>query len=52
MFGGGLDQQSLEDSTAADIAKMTATNYVDFGKDDPRSSQYVVDFDGVLKGFL
>ncbi|MCJ1318946.1 hypothetical protein MMC15_004278 [Xylographa vitiligo] len=52
MFGGGLDQQTLEDSSAADIATMTATNFVDFDKHDPRSSQYVVDFDGVLKGFL
>ncbi|MCJ1401971.1 hypothetical protein MMC11_005188 [Xylographa trunciseda] len=52
MFGGGLDQHTLEDSSAADIATMTATNFVDFDKHDPRSSQYVVDFDGVLKGFL
>ena len=52
MFGGGLDKQTLEESSAAEIATMTATNFVDFDKHDPRSSKYVVDFDGVLKGFL
>ncbi|MCJ1477684.1 hypothetical protein MMC13_006357 [Lambiella insularis] len=52
MFGGGLDSQTLEESTAADIAKLTATNYVGNEQVDPRSKDYVVDFDGVLKGFL
>ena len=52
MFGGGLDQKTLEESTAADIARMSATNCVRYDKEDPRSSEYVVDFDGVLKGFL
>ena len=52
MFGGGLDQKTLEESTTADIVQMTATNYVGYDKEDPRSSEYVVDFDGVLKGFL
>ena len=52
MFGGGLDTKTLEESTAAEIAQFTATNYVDYDREDPRSSEYVVDFDGVLKGFL
>lgn len=52
MFGGGLDAKILEESDAAEIAQFTATNYVDYEKEDPRSSEYVVDFDGVVKGFL
>ena len=52
MFGGGLDTKMLEESNAAEIARFTATNYVDYAKNDPRSSEFEVDFDGVLKGFL
>lgn len=52
MFGGGLDTKTLEESTTADIAKLTATNYVGDDQVDPRNKDHVVDFDGVLKGFM
>ena len=52
MFTGGLDDQTLEESTAAEIAGITATNYVGDDKMDERARDFVVDFDVVLKGFL
>ena len=52
MFTGGLDNQTLEESTAAEMASITATNYVGDDKMDERARDFVVDFDGVLKGFL
>ena len=54
MFGGGLDQQTLETSNAAEIAALTATSFVGEDKEGAGElgSKYVVDFDGVAKGFL
>ena len=52
MFTGGLDDQTLEESTAAEIAGIKATNYVGDDKIDERARDFVVDFDGVLKAFL
>ena len=49
MFGGGLDSRTLEEATAADITAFTATNYV---SDDKEGTEYVVDFDGCVKGFM
>jgi hypothetical protein len=52
MFVGGLSQAELEENTAEEIAQIKATHFVDFHDSDPRRNDYVVDFDGVLKGFL
>jgi hypothetical protein len=56
-FSGGLDEETLETSTAAEIATIKATDYIQSGNqsikyynvDDPN---WVVDFEGVAKGFL
>ena len=52
MFSGGLDTQTLEESNAAEITTLTATNFVSGDMDDVDSSGHVVDFDGCVKGFL
>lgn len=52
MFTGGLDAKTLEQSNAAEIAEITATNYISDDKQEGDDSDFVVDFDGVLKGFL
>ena len=50
MFSGGLDANTLSNSTAAEIATLTAKHSV--GEDKSDDSIYVVDFEGVAKGFL
>ena len=52
MFSGGLDAKLLADKNAAEIATMAATNFVGADKDNEGDSKFVVDFDGVVKGFL
>jgi Argonaute siRNA chaperone (ARC) complex subunit Arb1 len=56
MFTGGLDKQTLETSTAAEIAAIQATDYVLTGAKSTKfydgSDNWVVDFEGVAKGFL
>lgn len=52
MFSGGLDKETIANSTASEIAKMTATHSVAFEKAEPGNENYVVDFEGCLKGFL
>ena len=49
MFGG-LDQRTLEGSSAAEITALTATIWV--GENREESDGFVVDFDGCAKGFL
>lgn len=57
-FGGGLDKEILAESTAAEIAEMTATDYIRAGTgrikfyDGSDSEHWVVDFEGIVKGFL
>jgi hypothetical protein len=56
-FTGGLDKEILENSTAAEIAAIQATDYVRKGPSlNSRfyngSNDWVVDFEGVAKGFL
>lgn len=52
MFSGGLHANMLEEKSAAEIATITATNFVGADKDREGGSKFVVDFDGVVKGFL
>ena len=52
MFSGGLDAKTLSDKTASEIRTMTATHYVGEDKGDSGDSEYVVDFEGVVKSFL
>ena len=58
MFNGGLDKDTLEKSTAAEIAAIQATDFVRNGTKnskfyDPSDAEnWVVDFEGVAKGFL
>ena len=54
MFSGGLDANMLDEHSAQEIKDITATDFVgsdkaDIGRD---SSTWVVDFEGVIKGFL
>ena len=55
-FTGGLDQETLENSTAAEITVIQATDYVKTGTQNAKyydgSDNWVVDFEGVAKGFL
>ena len=55
-FTGGLDKATIEDSTADEIRAIQATDYVSTGSKkyfDPLDSDgWVVDFEGVAKGFL
>lgn len=55
-FTGGLDKEILENSTAAEIAAIQATDYVRTGTKSSKyydgSDDWVVDFEGVAKGFL
>jgi Argonaute siRNA chaperone (ARC) complex subunit Arb1 len=54
-FNGGLDEGTLEASTAAEIAEIGASDYIRSGSikfyntEDPN---WVIDFEGVAKGFL
>lgn len=52
MFSGGLDANTLGTADAAEIASLAAIHSVAFDKYDPRSSLYVVDFEGCTKAFL
>lgn len=57
-FTGGLDKDTLESSTAQEIAAIQATDYIRTGTKnakfyDPADPEgWVVDFTGVAKGFL
>jgi hypothetical protein len=57
-FGGGIDQDMIEGSTANEILEMQATDYIRDGAQniryyDPANPEHwVVDFEGVVKGFL
>ena len=57
-FTGGLDKETLESATAEEIAAIQATDMVGTGSKnakyyDPNDSEnWVVDFEGVAKGFL
>lgn len=57
-FTGGLDEETLADATAAEIAAIQATDHIRSGVKnakyyDPASPEHwVVDFEGVAKGFL
>ncbi len=55
-FTGGLDQETIESSTAAEIAALQASNYIRTGSGNAKyydgSDNWVVDFEGVAKGFL
>lgn len=56
--GGGLNQETLDNATAEEIAAINATDYVRANKRDKNAKYYdgsedwVVDFEGVAKGFL
>ena len=52
MFSGGLDAKTLADSTAPEIATLTAKHSVGADKGEGGESDFVVDFEGVAKGFL
>lgn len=56
-FNGGLDKETLENSTAAEIADIQATDHIRsngpikfYNAGNPVN--WVVDFEGVAKGFL
>jgi hypothetical protein len=55
-FTGGLDKETLDNSTATEIAAIQATDYVRTGTQNAKfydgSDNWVVDFEGVAKGFL
>ena len=51
MFTGGLDAETLGTKNAAEIAELSATNFVSADKDEV-DSEYVVDFEGCAKGYL
>ena len=50
MFSGGLDQATLSDHTAQEIASMTATHFVPLDREDPEL--YAVDFERCAKAFF
>ena len=50
MFSGGLDQATLADHNAQEIASMTATHFVPVDREDP--DVYVVDFERCTKAFF
>lgn len=49
-FTGKLAQAELDEYDAAEIARMMATHHVDWDRADEKL--WVVDFEGVAKGFL
>ncbi|KAM3069454.1 hypothetical protein ACMFMG_005559 [Clarireedia jacksonii] len=55
-FNGGLDKDTLENSTAAEIAAIRATDFIRTGSSkyyDPEDDEnWIVDWEGVAKGFL
>ena len=56
MFSGGLDPKTIDGMNAQEIATMTATDYVGRDKSGAgmlgQKSEWVVDFEGVAKGYL
>lgn len=54
--GGALDQETLDNATAAEIAALQATDFVRPSGGNAKyydgSDKWVVDFEGVAKGFL
>ena len=52
MFTGGLDPDTLANSTAAEIRALTATHTVKEDKNVEGVVDFVVDFVGVAKAFL
>jgi hypothetical protein len=57
-FTGGLDKETLESSTAQEIVAIQATDFIRSGGknskyfDPSEPENWVVDFEGVTKGFL
>jgi hypothetical protein len=57
-FTGGLDQETLDNATADEIAAIQATDYIRSGSknekyyDPTEPGKWVIDFEGVAKGFL
>ncbi|KAB8298105.1 hypothetical protein EYC80_001867 [Monilinia laxa] len=55
-FNGGLDKETLENSTAAEIAAIQATDFVRSSNakyyDPSDTENWVVDWEGIVKGFL
>ncbi|KAI6247732.1 Argonaute-binding protein [Erysiphe necator] len=55
-FNGGLDRELLENSTASEIAAFQATDFIRTYPYNPKyydgSDKWVVDFEGVAKGFF
>ena len=57
-FTGGLDEDTLEKATAAEIAAIQATDFIGSGSTNAKfynpsdSENWVVDFTGIVKGFL
>ncbi|RAL64003.1 hypothetical protein DID88_003191 [Monilinia fructigena] len=55
-FNGGLDKETLENSTAAEIAAIQATDFVRSSNakyyDPSDSENWVVDWEGIVQGFL
>jgi hypothetical protein len=57
-FTGGLDEDTLEKATAAEIAAIQATDFIRSGSTNTKfynpsdSENWVVDFTGIVKGFL
>ena len=56
-FTGGLDNEMLDDYSAKEIATIQATDVISGGRNrkfyDPSdTTNWVVDFEGVVKGFL
>lgn len=57
-FTGGLDEETLENSTVDEIAAIQATDHIRTGAknakyyDPTDADKWVVDFEGVAKGFL
>lgn len=56
MFNGGLDKETIQNSTAEEIRQFHATDYVRTGNkkyfDPEEPEHWVVDFESVAKGFL
>lgn len=52
MFSGGLGAKTNPDSTAAEIAAMSATHFAPVGRGEQDDANFVVDFEGCAQGFL
>lgn len=57
-FTGGLDQETLDNANAEEIAAIQATDHIRIGGknakyyDPSEPEKWVVDFEGIAKGFL